>query len=61
MRKNFKNSNKHHPVTTYVPVSHHIYYDGFSFRVRVIKDGESISVSTSDKRKALKLRDKLLK
>jgi len=42
---------------TYYPVTHHIYYDGHSFRVRVRIDGETQSWNTPDKVKALKYRD----
>ena len=45
---------------TYYPVDHHIYYDGFSFRVRVRVDGKTISLNTPDKRKAVKFRDRQL-
>jgi len=46
---------------TYYPVDHHIYYDGFSFRVRVRVDGKTISLNTPDKNKAVKFRDRQLK
>lgn len=46
---------------TYYPVEHHIYYDGFSFRVRVRVDGKTISKNITDKIKAIKFRDRLLK
>ena len=46
---------------TYYPVDHHIYYDGTGFRVRVRMEGNTVSVTTTDKKKALKVRDKLLK
>jgi len=46
---------------SYYPVEHHIYYDGNSFRVRVRVDGKTISRSMTDKNKAVKLRDRLLK
>jgi hypothetical protein len=45
---------------SYYPIKHHIYYDGNSFRVRVVVDGERISVNTTDKREAIRLRDELL-
>jgi hypothetical protein len=45
---------------TYYPITHHVYYDGSSFRVRVRIDGETVSVSTKSKKKALKYRDRLL-
>lgn len=46
---------------TYYPVEHHIYYDGNSFRVRVRVDGKTTSKNVTDKIKAIKLRDRLLK
>lgn len=45
---------------TYYPITHHIYYDGSSFRVRVRVNGKTVSVSTRNKKKALKYRDRLL-
>jgi hypothetical protein len=48
-------------ATSYYPIEHHIYYDGVSFRVRVRVDGQTISRSMTDKNKAVKLRDRLLK
>ena len=48
-------------ATSYYPVDHHIYYDGNSFRVRVRVDGNTISRNLTDKNKAVKLRDRLLK
>jgi hypothetical protein len=48
-------------ATTYYPIEHHIYYDGVSFRVRVRVDGQTISRSLSDKNKAVRLRDRLLR
>ena len=46
---------------TYYPVDHHIYYDGSSFRVRVRVDGNTVSLNTPDKNKAIKFRNRLLK
>jgi hypothetical protein len=45
---------------SYIPIDHHVYYDGHSFRVRVTSEGNTISQSTPDKKKALKYRDRLL-
>jgi hypothetical protein len=42
---------------TYYPVAHHIYYDGYSFRVRVRIAGETLSWNTPDKKSALEFRD----
>ena len=46
---------------SYYPVDHHIYYDGNSFRVRVRVDGKTVSRNLTDKNKAIRLRDRLLK
>jgi len=46
---------------TYYPVEHHIYYDGTSFRVRVRIGGKTISMSTPNKDKAIKFRNRKLK
>lgn len=45
---------------SYYPITHHIYYDGSSFRVRVMVKGEKTSINTMDKREAIRLRDELL-
>lgn len=45
---------------SYYPIKHHIYFDGSSFRVRVMKNGKKISKNVSDKIVAIKLRDELL-
>ena len=45
---------------TYVPIAHHVYYDGHSFRVRVKVEGKTDSWNTQDKKKALEYRDYLL-
>lgn len=47
-------------VTIYVPISHHIYHDGNSFRVRVCISGVKHTGSFSSKKKALKFRKDLL-
>lgn len=57
-RKNVKINRK--AVTIYVPVSHHIYHDGNSYRVRVAIDGVKHSKSFESKAKAYKFRKKLL-
>jgi len=44
----------------YVPVSHNIYYNGKSYRVRVTKNGEKHDQYLSSKKKAFELRKKLL-
>jgi hypothetical protein len=48
------------PVTTYVPVSHHIYYDGRSYRVRASVNGTRYSQSFSSKKKAFAFRKSIL-
>ena len=48
------------PVTTYVPVSHHIYHDGTSYRVRVSVNGTRYSQNFSSKKKAYAFRKSLL-
>lgn len=45
---------------SYIPVDHHVYYDGSSFRVRVRQEGKTTSWNVSDKKKALEYRDYLL-
>jgi hypothetical protein len=47
-------------VTTYVPVSHHIYHDGSSYRVRVSVNGTRYSQNFSSKKKAYAFRKSLL-
>ncbi len=42
---------------TYIPIAHHVYYDGSSFRVRVRINGKTNSWNTSDKKKAIEYRD----
>lgn len=46
---------------TYYPIEHHMYYDGNSFRVRVRVNGKTISRNITDKNKAIRFRDRLLK
>jgi hypothetical protein len=45
---------------SYIPIAHHVYYDGSSFRVRVRTEGRTTSWNTSDKRTALEYRDYLI-
>ena len=45
-------------VTVYVPVSHHVYFDGHSFRVRYIKKNKKVSRSFPTKRGAIGFRDR---
>jgi len=53
-------STKRTPVTTYVPVSNNIYFDGTSYRVRVSVDGTRYSQNFSSKKKAYAFRKSLL-
>jgi hypothetical protein len=45
---------------SYIPIAHHVYYDGSSFRTRVYVEGKTNSWNTQDKKKALEYRDYLL-
>lgn len=47
-------------VSTYVPVSHHIYFDGSSYRVRASVDGTRYSQNFSSKKKAFAFRKSIL-
>lgn len=47
-------------ITTYVPVSHNIYNDGTSYRVRVSVNGTKVSKNFSSKRQAVTFRNSLL-
>jgi hypothetical protein len=42
---------------SYYPITHHIYYDGSSFRVRVRTEGKTDSWNTPDKDAAIQYRD----
>lgn len=55
-----RKSTKRTPVTTYVPVSNNIYFDGSSYRVRVSVDGTRYSQNFSSKKKAYAFRKSLL-
>ena len=56
-----RNSPRKSLAPSYYPINHHIYYDGSSFRVRVTVGGKTISRNMTDKKKSIKLRDRLLK
>jgi len=45
---------------SYIPIAHHVYYDGHSFRVRVRIEGKTDSWNTQNKREALEYRDFLI-
>jgi len=47
-------------ATIYEPVSHHIYYDGNSYRVRAVRDGVKFSQCFSSKKKAFEFRRSVL-
>lgn len=59
MKKNRKT--KSAPLTTYRSVGPNIYFDGTSYRVRMIVNGESFSKNLSSKKEALKYRSRLAK
>lgn len=42
---------------SYIPIAHHVYYDGHSFRVRVRTEGMTNSWNTPNKKEALEYRD----
>jgi hypothetical protein len=46
--------------TTYRAVGPNIYFDGTSYRVRVIKDGTKFSKNLSSKRKAVQYRNEIM-
>lgn len=46
--------------TIYNPVSHHIYHDGNSYRVRVIRKGIKFSQYFTSKKKAFEFRKSVL-
>lgn len=45
---------------SYIPIAHHVYYDGSSFRVRVRTEGKTESWNTQNKKEALEYRDYLI-
>jgi hypothetical protein len=47
-------------VRTYEPVSHHIYFDGYSYRVRASVNGTKFSGNFSSKKKAFEYRKSIL-
>lgn len=63
MAKSSKTSSKNvkkNTVTTYIPVSKHIYNNGHSYRVRVSINGQTVSVNTTSKKRAYRVRKELL-
>jgi hypothetical protein len=55
-----ESSIKRNTVTTYIPVGKHIYNTGTSYRVRVSINGETVSINTSSKKEAYRVRKHLL-
>lgn len=55
-----KTSKKMTPKTTYTSVGPNIYFDGTSYRVRVIKDGTRYSKNLGSKRAAVQFRNQIL-
>ena len=55
-----KKTTRRNTVTTYVPVSNNIYFDGTSYRVRVINQGVRTSKNFSSKKAAVLFRNKLM-
>lgn len=49
------------PLTVYQAVGPNIYFDGTSYRVRMIINGQRYSQNLSSKRKAVQYRNSLLK
>ena len=54
-----KQSTNSQTVTTYVPVTDNIYHDGYSYRVRVRVQGETVSKNFRNKKKAIAFRNEL--
>jgi hypothetical protein len=48
-------------ITIYVPIDHHIYHNGNSFRVRACIDGVKHNGSFSSLKEAIKFRKKLVR
>ena len=51
---------KRNTVTVYAPITKNVYYDGYSYRVRVTRDYNRTSVNFPKIKDALKFRNKLL-
>lgn len=56
-----KSAKKNQTLTTYVSVGPNIYFDGASYRVRMVKDGSRYSKNLTSKRAAVKYRNEILK
>lgn len=59
MKKN--RTTKSAPLTVYQPVGPNIYFDGTSYRVRVIVNGQRYSKNLTSKRAAVQYRNSILK
>jgi len=55
------NARKRHSMTMYVKVANNVYYDGYSFRVRVTKDYTRTSRNFPCIGDAIRFRDSLQK
>jgi hypothetical protein len=55
-----KKLGKKSSLTVYEPVSHHIYYDGSSYRVRAVRNGVKFSQCFTSKKKAFEFRKSVL-
>jgi hypothetical protein len=58
-RKVRAQARRRYSITMYVPVADNVYYDGYSYRVRVTNDYERTSKNFNKIKKAIKFRDKL--
>ena len=56
-----KTTKRKTPLTVYQSVGPNIYFDGTSYRVRMIINGQRYSQNLSSKRKAVMYRNSLLK
>ena len=56
-----QNTNAPATQTVYRSVGHHVYHDGYSYRVRVSINGTRFSQNFSSKKKAFAYRSMLLK
>lgn len=59
--KKQKTTNRKTPLTVYQSVGPNIYFDGTSYRVRMIVNGERYSKNLGSKRAAVMYRNSLLK
>jgi hypothetical protein len=59
--KKQKTTKRKAPLTVYQSVGPNIYFDGTSYRVRMIVNGERFSKNLTSKRAAVQYRNSLLK